>query len=132
MTKGLDCIPTCTDINKYCAPCMIYVGHEMSWEEKQHHGKIMAAALQQWYLPLVEGLDPVETAKYLYGLTIISNSELEKATNEAVHGNQKERSDCLTILLIRKINANPCWFNDICVALEKGGVQSIVKEVKGT
>lgn len=54
---------------------------------------------------------------------------MENATNVML--DRTRRNDKLIIALIRKLRANPHWFEDTCVILGEAGVTA-VQDVRGT
>ena len=80
---------------------------------------------------MVDAVDPKEAAKYLYGVGIIGDSELESAMNEML--NRSDRASNLMRILIRKLRANPHWCHDALVALKTAGLnmESVIQELDG-
>ena len=55
--------------------------HESVHKRKQHAGSVIADALQRQMVVLMEQMDPEEAARQLFGVGIISVSDMENATN---------------------------------------------------
>ena len=101
----------------------------LSEEEKEYRGQVIADTLEEMTDELVEVIDPSEAACCLYGFGIITDGERNAATTET--DSKDERSHDLIVALVAKLAENPHWFNDACKGLENTQAHSIVEKLRG-
>ena len=99
-------------------------------ERRQYRGRTIANALQCHFVQLINTIDIHTAADHLFEAKIISDDQYDMATKEAVEST-KNKASKLIALLIRKLEANPHMFQDVCTAFERAGAVAIISEVKG-
>ena len=103
---------------------------EITLEERREWGRIIATALQYYYVQLIQTIDVQEAAHRLFGARIVTNNEHEMAVTTG-HESSQTRAGKLIAILINRVEANPHQFKAVCQALEQAGAESIIDEIKG-
>lgn len=103
---------------------------EITPEERRERGRIIATALQYYYVQLIKTIDVQEAAHCLFGVRIITDNERDMAVTTGYESSQT-RAGKLIAILINKVEANPHMFKAACQALEQAGAESITDEIKG-
>ena len=103
---------------------------EITPEERREWGRIIATALQYYYVQLISTIDVQVAAHHLFGARIVTDNERDMAVITGYESSQT-RAGKLIAILIKRVEANPHQFKAVCQALEQAGAESIIDEIKG-
>lgn len=83
----------------------------------------IASSLFEHFELLVEQVNPEDVARKLYGIAVLDDGEVQRASDRAEP--QEDRARSLVQLVKKKLWKNPSWFVDVCKVLRACGVKAI-------